>query len=190
MQRRLWIRGLTALALWPLAARALSASTDAPWQADLPHARLQGEGVFRWLGLRIYDAQLWAAHEGQPTSFSTDNEAWQHQRFVLALRYARDISCEQFVQATLDEMQRADLFATTTPQYERWQQAMRQTWQDVKEGDQLCALHLPGQGCRFYDQHRPLGDIADPDFARAFFAIWLHPSTREQRLRRHLLGIS
>jgi hypothetical protein len=33
-----------------------------------------------------------------------------------------------------------------------------------------------------------LGTIDDPVFARAFFAIWLDPRTREPQLRNRLLG--
>jgi len=42
----------------------------------------------------------------------------------------------------------------------------------------------------FYNQHRLLGAIDDPVFARAFFSIWLDPRTREPQLRARLLGQS
>ncbi|MEI6548367.1 MAG: hypothetical protein WCN85_15225, partial [Burkholderiales bacterium] len=53
-----------------LRAVVLSASLLAPWsltwadivpapvKAELPDARLSGEGVMRWLGLKVYTAQL------------------------------------------------------------------------------------------------------------------------------------
>jgi hypothetical protein len=34
----------------------------------------------------------------------------------------------------------------------------------------------------------PLGEIADPAFGPAFFAIWLHPETSAPKLRSALLG--
>lgn len=35
---------------------------------------------------------------------------------------------------------------------------------------------------------RLVGTIADAEFARAFFSIWLDPRTREPRLREQLTG--
>lgn len=40
----------------------------------------------------------------------------------------------------------------------------------------------------FYHQGRLSGKVADPAFARAFFAIWLDARTRVPALRARLLG--
>ena len=59
---------------------------------------------------------------------------------------------------------------------------------DVVEGSTLTGLHLPGVGARFFHDGKPLGAIADPEFSRAFFSIWLAPSTSAPDLRAALLG--
>jgi hypothetical protein len=35
---------------------------------------------------------------------------------------------------------------------------------------------------------RPIGSVDEPEFARAFFAIWFDPRTRARDLRAGLLG--
>lgn len=193
MQRRPLLLSLSCLPLWHAALPALANGTAqlAPaWQQALPHARLLGRGDFRWLGLRLYTARLWVDADWPKHSPATTTAPWQDHRFVLALDYHRRIRRDQFVDASLEEIMRIGVPPSTASQRNRWKTAMQAAWQDVQPGDQLCGLHLPGQGCRFYNQHGPLAEIADAQFAQAFFAIWLHPHTRDASLRRQLLGIS
>ena len=60
---------------------------------------------------------------------------------------------------------------------------------DVKAGDRLTGLHLPGQGVRFWHNDRLLGEVPDAQFAQRFFGIWLAPSTSEADMRLALLGL-
>jgi len=41
---------------------------------------------------------------------------------------------------------------------------------------------------RYFHNDRPIGDIDEPGFGRAFFAIWLDPKTSEAAFRQLLLG--
>ncbi|WP_394791201.1 chalcone isomerase family protein, partial [Rhodoferax sp.] len=59
---------------------------------------------------------------------------------------------------------------------------------DVKKGEHLTGVNRPGAGAQFYYQGKAIGSIADPEFARAFFAIWLDARTREPELRQSLIG--
>jgi len=54
-------------------------------------------------------------------------------------------------------------------------------------GPGLAGIYRPGSGTRFYLDGRFLGEIADPEFGRAFFAIWLDPRTSAPQLRASLL---
>jgi hypothetical protein len=65
---------------------------------------------------------------------------------------------------------------------------MRRIFPDVKDGDRLAGLHLPGEGARFWLNGRPAGAVTDPEFSRLFFGIWLAPTTSEPALRLALLG--
>jgi len=49
-------------------------------------------------------------------------------------------------------------------------------------------VQLPGQGTRFFLNGSLRGEVADADFTRLFFGIWLSPKTSEPRLREQLLA--
>jgi hypothetical protein len=65
---------------------------------------------------------------------------------------------------------------------------MRALFPDVAAGDTLAGEHLPGRGARFFRNGQALGEIADAEFSRAFFSIWLDARTSAPELRAALLG--
>ena len=60
----------------------------------------------------------------------------------------------------------------------------------MSTGDRLLGVHLPGRGAQFYANGKPQGEIADPEFARLFFGIWLSEKTSAPKLRLTLLGLA
>jgi hypothetical protein len=146
--------------------------------AALPGARLQGSGRLRFLGLRVYDARLWAG-----TAVAAD---WAAAPLALELEYARDLKGELIAERSLTEMRRQGEIAADTSL--RWLTAMKRFFPDVQAGDRLVGLLLPGQGARFFFNGRLSGELAEPEFAHLFFGIWLSPRTSETALRESLLG--
>ena len=71
----------------------------------------------------------------------------------------------------------------------RWEEAMDRVFPDIRPGDRLVGVSIPGREARFYSQERLLGTVPDPDFARAFFAIWLDEKTSEPGLRARMLRL-
>ena len=65
---------------------------------------------------------------------------------------------------------------------------MTRLFPDVRRGDRLTGVHLPAVGLRLLHNDQAVGEIRDPDFARAFMSIWLSPRTSEPQLRRQLLA--
>ena len=182
MHRRLSLRTVAASAL---SAAALAAALPAAGQVlpqPLVHAqpaldlKETGAGRFRWFGLHVYDARLFAA--GGQFSFS--------QPYALALRYARALQGSRIAETSTEEIAR--LGFGTESQRSAWDAQMREIFPDVRPGNELVGLHLPGQGTRFFYDGKPVGEIADPEFAKAFFSIWLDPRTRASDLRASLLG--
>lgn len=157
-----------------------SAGVSARWQDQLPAAQLLGSGDFRFFGLRVYKAELWAAT--LPLNKTTP--------FALQLRYHRTISRERLVQASLDEMTRLAASAPTTSVQSGWRQALQRSFEDVQPGDAITGVFLPDQGVQFYVGARASHNVIDPLFAQAFFAIWLDPQTRAPKLREQLLGLT
>ncbi|WMW82474.1 chalcone isomerase family protein [Undibacterium cyanobacteriorum] len=149
------------------------------WRKDLPEAKVAGSGEFTWWGLSIYSARLW--HAG--SNFDTT------QDFALEITYNKSISRTRFVDASIDEMKRIMGTKLTPGLEQQWRAYMEKSFVDVKPGDQLIGVKLRGKGCRFYSRDRLISEIADEDFAQAFFAIWLDPRSRDQELRSRILGM-
>lgn len=135
-----------------------------------------GSGEMRWFGLSIYQASLWTG------AARFDDSA----PFALALRYSRDISGSRLVATSIDELKRLGTRDDAT--LKRWEALLESVFPDVKTGDLIVGVSLPARGALFYHQGRLTGEIADPQFARAFFAIWLDERTRAPDLRVRLLG--
>lgn len=148
-----------------------------------------GSGEMTWFGLSLYRATLWVG--GAPRDAS-DATLRDDTPLALALEYRRDIPAARIVQASVDEMRK---LGATPEQLQRWETEMRRVFPDVRKGDVLTGLHLPGRGARFYFQPRGNGDVRsevrgevlDAEFARRFFAIWLDPRTSAPDVRAALL---
>ena len=147
--------------------------------AELPGARLQGEGRLRWLGLHVYDARLW-------TQGPLDADALERTPLALELLYARALRGRLIAERSIDEMRRVGDFADD--QAQRWLAAMAQLFPDVTAGERITGVHRPGEAARFHVNGRFNGEIRDAAFARLFFAVWLSPRTSEPALRSALLG--
>lgn len=139
--------------------------------------RMQGMGEMRWFGLRLYEARLWV----RGAAYAPE------QPFALILTYSRSIPAGRIVDASVDELRR--LGTQDEAALARWRGYMQKAFPDVREGDSITGLYLPGQGVRFWFGDTLRAEIPDPVFARAFFDIWLDPRTREPALRERLLGL-
>ena len=179
-----WLRrgaAIVALAFLALAGAA-HAMQDPPGLPDpLGEQQWQaiGSGDLRWFGFRVYRAALWAA---DPVSWDTLDD------FALVIRYERAIDASRLVQASLDEMRRLGQASET--QLSEWVPLLKAAFPDVAVGDRITGVNLAGRGVAFYFGNERTVEIADPAFARAFFAIWLDERTREPGLRARLLGAS
>lgn len=177
MHRRHPVRALAAVALSAVAAAAAQAqSLPAEAAKGISDLRPVGEGRLRWLGFHVYDAKLWAE----------DGRADFAGPLVLAIRYARALPGTAIAERSHGEIAR--LGFGSDRERSRWAERMRELFPDVRDGDELASAYLPGHGARFYVNGRPLGEVSDPAFARAFFAIWLDPRTSAKDLRAQLLG--
>ncbi len=88
---------LAALVLWAVLLTTAHADNQPPYHiaAEIPQARLAGQGAFRWFGLKLYDARLWTGSQG----YRGDASA-----FALDLRYARDLKGSRIAGASHDEI--------------------------------------------------------------------------------------
>ena len=141
-----------------------------------PGLKFQGQARLRMFGFHIYDSSLWAGGD----RYRSD------ELFALHIRYARNFKGEALAKRSVEEWQRMGI--GDAENHQRWLAEMLRVFPDVKPGDSLVGVSVPGRGARFYSDSRFLGTVEDWEFARAFFAIWLDPRTSEPGGREKLLG--
>jgi hypothetical protein len=168
-----------------IASAALLAS--APAAAGLPPPvatgdyglREVGRGELRWLGFDVYEASLWTP-DGRYDGLGAG------EAVALSLWYPRRFSRDELLKITTGEWERLGLGDPAAR--ERWAAQLRRIWRDVRRGDNLTAVVLPGGETRFYDASRLLGRVEDPAFGPAFLSIWLDARSAVRDLRTQLLG--
>lgn len=186
-----WALGLmAATVLWcvmsgPAMANQASQASG-PDSSDWLSSRYQtlkplGQGELRFLGLKVYNARLFA----ERPAGSQPSETLYGQPFALRLTYARNIKGQDIAKRSEKEMVR--LMGRDLPQ--GWRNALQRLFPDVAVGDDITGVYLPQQGARFYLNGRPIGMLEDLELARGFFDIWLSERTREPSLRASLLGL-
>lgn len=154
---------LLALAGLPFAALAIPD----------PLAGLQrwGNGEFRRFGFLVYEATLWAADD--PV----------RPPLALRLDYKRTIAGSAIAEASVKEMRK---FGSDEASLQRWGESMAKLFPNVRSGDHIVGVYRT-EGAAFLFNGQAIGEIADPVFARQFFAIWLDPRTSAPELRAALL---
>ncbi|HXG27899.1 MAG TPA: chalcone isomerase family protein [Nevskiales bacterium] len=172
----------TALVLPAVGAQASTIQPPPPLPptvvqaAGVTHLQLLGYGRFRKLLWDVFDASLWVP-----------GDRWSpNQTFVLELRYARDVKGADIVDGTRDQWKH--LGYDDQARLTEWLAQLSAIFPDVKKGDQLAGVYLPGRETRFFHNGEPIGEIKDPEFGRHFFAIWLDEKTSQPALRADLLG--
>jgi hypothetical protein len=171
--------GALLWAAWILWAGAAAAAPPLPPAVAeaYPSLKALGEGRLRWLGLHVYDAAVW-----------TPNALWSPAEvFALDIRYAMNIKGRNLSVTSVKEMKK--LGYTDPAKLKRWEEAMDRVFPDINPGDFLVGVSVPGKEARFYGKGGLLGAVADPEFAQAFFGIWLHEKTSEPRLRAQMLKL-
>lgn len=140
----------------------------------------KGSGPLKFFGFKAYDATLWLpAASGGDFSFS--------RTFALEIVYNTSVKASDINNTSLIEISR--ISAATPEQVQTWSNFMTGLFVDVKSGDRLLGVHVPGAGARFFLNGKLLGETADATFSEAFFKIWLDPKARKPELRSALLGL-
>ncbi|MFN3493908.1 MAG: chalcone isomerase family protein [Hydrogenophaga sp.] len=175
-----------SLALVPLVLALVHSLSEVHASAPEPtvQAALQGKNATDKVRLRVWGFEVYDAVLHTPPGFNA--ERFAEQRFGLELNYLRAFKGADIAERSIDEMRGVAEF--TPEQADGWRKAMSELFPDVKRGDRITGVHVPGVGARFYFNDRLLGDVADETFSRHFFGIWLSPKTSQPRMRETLIG--
>lgn len=169
----------TLATLW-LAVPAAASSLPRPLaEADYKLQRV-GAGELSWLGRPIYAASLWTAR-GRFSGYA------RGEPVALSLWYQREFSRDTLLRITETAWRR--LGEVPPERRERWLAELRQFWSDVRPGDNVTTVVVPGEATQFYDDRGFMGQIDDPDFGPAFLSIWLDSRSVVADLRVQLLGL-
>lgn len=150
-----------------------------PVQAGEIALQTVGQGQFSYLFWDLYQARL-ATGDGKFHSYQ------QNKPVLLELTYQRDISRDDFVEATLDQWQKQQ--GALLPRHQIWAEQLTRLWRDVKKGDQLACLYRADGLVEFSYNGQSLGVVDDPAFGAEFLDIWLGEKTTAPKLRLALLG--
>ncbi|MFM6985625.1 MAG: chalcone isomerase family protein [Hydrogenophaga sp.] len=166
---------LAAALCWPAQAGPVE-----PTAADaLNGKQTVGSSLFRYWGFEVYQATLQARAGFDATRYA-------QQRFALELQYRRAFKGRDIAQRSIEEMQA--IAPMTAQQLADWPSILERAFPDIRPGDRLLGVHVPGSGARFYFNGRLHTTVDDPDFSARFFGIWLSPSTSAPQLRAALIG--
>lgn len=169
----LWLQGVCVLVLL---GTTLSYALASPL-AHVPRALKVGEGRLRYLFWDVYDAALYAPRG-----------VWSNKPpFALRLSYLRPIAGVAIAERSVREMH--DQGFNDAVMLDIWHQKMRDIFPDVDEGVSLTGIYTLQGSTIFYKDMLEIGRVPDPEFGRAFFAIWLGERTSFPALRRQLLGL-
>lgn len=182
LQRRTLLQSAAASSLTLLGTAAHSQTTAEPVPPELartlPLLQRAGSARLRVFGFSVYDATLWVE-----SGFVADS--FERHPLALTLTYLRDLKGQAIAERSLVEMARSTPISPA--QSQAWLAAMQASFPDVRSGDRLTGLHNPTRGADFWLNGQARAGVADPEFSRLFFGIWLSQATSEPEMRRALL---
>lgn len=137
-----------------------------------------GQTTLKVMFLKVYDSSLY-----------TEDGRFDGVRpnMALRLKYHRDISSENLVEATRKEWLRQGLYQSALS--DGWLEQLAAMWPDISLDDELLLYVNASGSSEFYYNGQAVGTVEDPVFAEHFLSIWLSPETRYPEARNRLVGV-
>lgn len=148
-----------------------------------PPLALQGIGLLRYWGFRVYTAALYVPSGWEEGGDVLDANVARK----LEIRYHRSIAREDIIKAS--EKAIAANPANDVHVLRERLNRIHSMYVDVEEGDSYVLLYEPEKGTSLYFNGEFVGLIEGADFTRAKFGIWLDPEfCLSSELRTKLLA--
>ena len=135
-----------------------------------------GKGRHSLFGIPMYDATLWIV--GPQWSESTPH--------ALDVEPNRDVSADTLIKGAIGEMRTLKVGDEVT--LAKWQAEMKRLVPNLRRGDQVVLYCSDRNRTVAYRNESKSGEVDDPTFCPAVMSVWLHPKTKNQALRKSLLG--
>lgn len=140
--------------------------------------------------LSVFVFDIYQSRLLTPTGvYNLGNDITPHP-LALDIRYQRDISKKQLLEATYEQWVKLGF---NQQQSTQWIEQLELIFPNIKEGQRLTYVTNGQTGQFVYSlksgQQKKIGYINDESLNDAFLAIWLSPKTEYADLRRRLIGM-
>lgn len=105
--------------------------------------------------------------------------------FTLAIKYNMNFTKEEIAQSSIEEISR--YYDLNKKQEEEYYKKLASILVDVKPGYQIAAFYSKEGKLELHHKGKITGTIEDPEFAKIFINIWLHPKAHYHKMRDALL---
>ncbi|MBY0562789.1 MAG: chalcone isomerase family protein [Hyphomonadaceae bacterium] len=164
-----------ALAL-ALAAAAPAAANPAEVGAAIPNAQTVGQAPYRFLGITLFQAELFAAG---------GDFSWQ-QPFALTLTYQHSARQSLIINRSIVEMSQRGAGSAQTLAPLRAQ--LERCFPNVQRDDRITGVSTSADAARFYVNGARSCTVEWPNFRRHFFGIWLDARGGQAAMSARLRG--
>lgn len=174
--RKVAVSGWLAVAAlaFGLPGPAVAQTADLP--PSLARSDVSGPVTYRLLGIPIYEAKL----------FKPRGEGFDWNRpFALQLQYAKTISGDRLLSATMSELRRMEGQKDDHAEIEL---ALATCFRDVSSGDRYLAYAVGPDRVDFWLNGSKTCEAQHPGLRNRFLGIWLSDESRAQNLTRRLRG--
>jgi hypothetical protein len=180
--------GAAAVAAVLLASTATLARDLA--SATLPDTLQAGEKTLKLNGLGLRQKAIFKVYVGglylEAPSKDADAILASDQPKAIRMHFLRDLTKAQLVEAFQEGFE-ANAGEKAVTQKAKFDQMLALV-PDVKEGDTMTFMYVPGKGTTLQAGDKELGMFEGKDFADVVFSIWLGPKPPSEALKEGMLG--
>lgn len=143
---------------------------------------LRGVSTYRYYGMKLFTAALYAPFEAQGTGGVLSDVPKR-----LVIRYHRKIGRQHLVKAAENNLK--GLPEARRKALEERLQRLNSSYQDVDRDDEYALEYVPGRGTTLKRNGLEVVTVEGKDLAQEYFGIWLSARSIDDRLTHELLGI-
>lgn len=176
LNTRLLIAAFAALLPLGWAVQAMSQVAPPEVSSVVPQPAVAGEGQFRYLGLKVYELDLFTQGGSR---FNADKP------FALAIEYDRKIRTAVLLKASLGELERVE---GKKADHSAIRDKLAACYRDITPGDRIVAAPKGANAMSFWVNGQRTCTLSHPNFRDRYMGIWLSDKARDPAQARRLRG--